>query len=333
MVLTTMQDVETLKTLEATGTVVRLESNARLNGLLDQLANMLASDPPTSLEQGRLTWMPLAQAVSDEVMGQIARTTVYSDWAAVLADHEHFFVATERVVPLDMFPVGDSVLGMMCQISHAVASDPKVLAAVASRSLLSRRIPLRRMAHVCSYDPGRTSMHEMDVIAATLNLDTRLAMEHHFYPTRRVAADLFSRSDLDILHFECHGTPDGLQVDHPYGPLLDVRELFSRNGPSTYFFLGCAVAAHAGAIAPYFSELGASAVIGSICPFRSGGDSGNVAESAFYDELYKGIVSGKSLAASLLAGRRAAGSQRIYYCAWLLFGQANLSFFKINFGR
>jgi len=172
----------------------------------------------------------------------------------------------------------------------------------------------------------------MDVISATLSLDNKMAIEHYFYPTKEVAAGLFQRGDIDILHFECHGTVDSLQVDNPYGAPIDVRDLHSSSGPSVYFFLGCNAGGDMNGVAPTFVQKGALASVGAYCGFLSGGNSGEVSVSAFYDALYQGLVAGDRLGESIRAGRNAAAPDRIYYCAWLLFGNPNVSFSAQKFG-
>jgi hypothetical protein len=72
--------------------------------------------------------------------------------------------------------------------------------------------------------------------------------------------------------------------------------------------------------------------LGAYCRFLSGGGSGKVSVSAYYDALYQELIGGKSLGASVKAGRRAAAPDRIYYCTWLLFGNPNLYFSKQRFG-
>ena len=138
------------------------------------------------------------------------------------------------------------------------------------------------------------------------------------YPSREVAAGLFGRADLDLLHFECHGTPTSLQIDHPFGEPCDVRSLQTADGPCTYFFLGCQVGAHIEAVAPVFVRRGARAAIGSYCKFLSGGDSGEVATSAFYDELYQGLLRGvRSPKSSRPGGEPPGPTGSITAGAWL----------------
>lgn len=92
------------------------------------------------------------------------------------------------------------------------------------------------------------------------------------------------------------------------------------------FFLGCEVGKHVDSLSPYFVKRGAKAALGSYSKFQSGGESGDVSTSLFYDGLYQGLLSGRSLGESVKLGREAASPDRIYYCAWLLFGNPNISF-------
>jgi hypothetical protein len=330
--LTTARDTDTLARLRGRGTVVPLILDADLHSTLNDLDARLDRYPPTSLARARTTWLPLARELGCLLSRQMAQAGVLAELDELPEQFSHVVLACERVIPADLIPCRDTLLGTQCVVSHVVA-EARELSALLIRSLARECVPLRRVAHVCTYDPGVTSLHEMDVVAATLRIDNKLAIEHYFYPPREIAAGLFGRADLDLLHFECHGTPTGLQIDHPSGELCDVRALRRAGGPCAYFFLGCQVGAHVDAVAPVFVRGGARVAIGSYCPFLSGGDSGDVATSSYYDALYQGLLSGTRIGEAVQTARRAAGPDRIYYCAWLLFGQAGLSFSTRPFGR
>jgi hypothetical protein len=333
MFLTTVRDGDTLGKLRNCGTVVPLALDTPLHSALDALDVALDRRPPTSLAKAKATWLPLARDLGDLLSQQIARAGAPAQWDRLPEQFSHIVLAAERVIPVDLIPCRDVLLGTECVISHSVAVEAQELSVVLLRSLESKRIPLRRIAHVCTYDAGETSLHDMDVVAATLKINNRLAIEHYFYPPQEVAAGLFNRSDLDLLHFECHGTPTSLQIDNPFGEPCDVRTLQTADGPRAYFFLGCQVGGHVEGVAPTFVRKGAKIAIGSYCTFLSGGDSGEVATSAYYDGLYQGLLSGARIGESVRAGRRAAGPNRIYYCAWLLFGDAGLTFSLRPIGR
>jgi hypothetical protein len=72
--------------------------------------------------------------------------------------------------------------------------------------------------------------------------------------------------------------------------------------------------------------------LGSYCRFQSGGESGDVSTRLFYDELYQGLLGGKSIGEALRLGREVASPDRIYYCSWLLFGNPNISFYFKPYG-
>jgi hypothetical protein len=304
-----------------------------LRSALDALDAALDRYPPTSLAKAGPALLSPARELGRLLSLQVARAGVPVEWDNLPEHFSHIMVAAERVIPVDMIPCRGTLLGTECVASHSVGADAPEVLAVLLRSFETQHISLRRIAHVCSYDPGVTSLYEMDVVAATLRINDKLAIEHHFYPSPEVAMGLCKRTDLDVLHFECHGTVTSLQIDNPFGELCDVRALQTADGPHVYFFLGCQVGGHIDGVAPAFVRHGAKAAIGSYCKFLSGGDSGEVATSTFYDGLYQGLLSGNTLGESLMAGRRAAGPDRIYYCAWLLFGNSNVSFSARRYGR
>jgi hypothetical protein len=240
-------------------------------------------------------------------------------------------VVSDRVLPLDLLPCRGSLLGTECVIGHyETGNEPRL---EFSRFLEGEVLPLRRIAHASTYYPGATSLGDLDVVAASLAIDNRLAIEHYFYPSEEVARGLFTRKDLDVLHFECHGTGKSLQIDNPDGIPIDIRQLYSSDGPCVYFFLGCCAGDTADSTAPVFVKKGAKAALGAYCAFLSGGSSADVSVTAFYTALYQGLVSGQTLGNSVKAGRRAAAPDRIYYCTWLLFGNPNIQFSTRWFGR
>lgn len=333
IVFTTVPDTGVLAKVANSGCVVPLVVDQPLHATLDALDAALNQYPPTSLAKANHAWLSTARELGRLLSLQAARAGIQVEWDRLPERFSHVVVAAERVIPVDMIPCRDSLLGTECVISHSVGADAPEVLVVLLRSLDPQHIALRRIAHVCTYDPGVTSLYEMDVVAATLRINNKLAIEHHFYPSAEFAKGMFKRPDLDVLHFECHGTVTSLQIDNPFGEPCDVRGLQTPDGPHVYFFLGCQVGGHVDGVAPSFVRGGAKAAIGSYCKFVSGGDSGKVATSVFYDGLYQGVLSGKSVGESLRAGRRAAGRDRIYYCAWLLFGNSNVRFSAARYGR
>jgi hypothetical protein len=313
--------------------VVPLPLDGELGDALGALDSELQRNPPTSLAKAKQTWLPYAQSLATAISSEFEKSGISTDWNLIPDHFGQVLVATERIVPIDLMPCRETLLGTECITSHSPLDEKKDVSANLLKALGRQKLPLRRIAHVCSYYPRTTSLHEMDVISATLSLDNKLAIEHYFYPSTDVASSLFRRSDLDILHFECHGTPTKLQIDNPDGDPLDIRGLYNLEGPSVYFFLGCEAGRDTESVAPSFVKKGARASIGSYCRFFSGGDSGEVRTSTFYDELYRGLVEGRSLGESSKAGRKASAPERVYYCGWLLFGNPNLSFVPVRFGR
>ncbi len=329
LALTTIRDVGKLNGLRDQGfCVIPLRLDSQLLHAIDSLDRALSRYPPVNLSLARLTWLPLAGDLANVLAIQAARAGECLKWDKCPERFSHIFVIAEKVIPVDLIPCQDSLLGIECVVAHAVAGNEDVAFSV----LESEKLPLRRIAHVCSYDPGSTSLHEMDVVSATLRLVNTMAIEHYFYPTAEVARGLFQRSDIDILHFECHGTAGTLQIDNPFGVPVSVCGLHSSSGPNVYFFLGCNSGADMNSVAPTFVKQGARASVGAYCEFLSGGNSGEVSTSAFYDALYQGLVAGVSLGESVRAGRKAAAPDRIYYCAWLLFGNPHVAFSVQKFG-
>jgi len=331
LALTTLHDSATVSSLHDQGcSVVPLILDHQLHNALDLLDSVLNRYPPTSLASAKRTWLPFAEKVGNLLTLQAAGAGESLEWDEIPGRFSRVLVISDRIIPVDLIPCRGTLLGIECIVAHI---GPRAEAdAQVARYLEDEELPLRRIAHVCSYDPGTTPLNKMDVISATLSLDNRLAIEHYFYPTKEVAAGLFQRGDIDILHFECHGTVSSLQVDNPYGIPIDVRDLHSSIGPSVYFFLGCSAGGDIAGVAPTFVRKGARASVGAYCRFLSGGSSGEVSVSSFYDTLYKKIVAGESLGESIRAGREAAAPDRIYYCAWLLFGNPSASFSVQKFG-
>jgi len=329
LVLTTLSDDNVLDGLREQGyCVVLLSVDEALQNSLDALDEGLRFYPPTSLNEAKDTWLPEAAEFAGRLAVQAVGSGEVLNWDVVPERFSHVFVVSERILPVDLIPCRGSVLGTECIIAHRAPESKLHPTSV----LGSEELPLRRIAHVSTYHPGSTSLHEMDVVSATLSIDNNLAIEHYFYPTKEVAMGLFRRSDLDILHFECHGTGTSLQVDNPYGDPVDVRELCASNGPSVYFFLGCSAGESIDSVASTFVKKGARGALGAYCGFLSGGGSGEVSISAYYDALYQGLIGGETLGASVKAGRRAASPGRIYYCTWLLFGNPNVHFSTQRFG-
>lgn len=330
-VLTSLRDTETLNALRNQGCcVLQLNLDDQLCRALDSLDDELDRKPPTSLAASKDAWLPLSEELARLLAVQAAGAGEFLDWQRFPDRFSHALVVSSRIIPIDLIPCRGSLLGIECIVSHA--SEGSEAASLLTEIMESARLPLRRIAHVCSYDPRPTTLHDMDVVAATLGLGSTMAIEHYFYPAQEVAAGLFQRSDVDILHFECHGTVHSLQVDNPHGTPIDVRGLFSSSGPSVYFFLGCNAGGDMDGTAPTFVRKGARASMGAYCGFLSGGDSGDVSESTFYDALYRGLIAGDSLGEAIRTARKAAAPGRIYYCTWLLFGNPNVTFKVQKFG-
>jgi len=330
LVFTTLSDVGVLNLREQGYCVICLSLDEPLQTSLDRLDRALRSYPPTNLSEANNTWMPEAAELARLIAIQAMSAGEIIDWDEIPERFFQVLVVSGRVLPIDLLPCRGSILGVECVIAHR-AAESEVLLQLAS-GLQRQELPLRRIAHVSTYHPGPTSLWEMDVVSATLSINNNLAIEHYFYPAKEVAAELFRRSDLDILHFECHGTGTSLQIDNPYGDPVDVRKLYVRDGPGVYFFLGCSAGGSINSVASTFVRKGARAALGAYCGFLSGGGSDDVSISAYYDSLYQGLVRGKSLGESVKAGRRAAAPGRIYYCAWLLFGDPNIRFSLQRFG-
>ncbi|HSS75714.1 MAG TPA: hypothetical protein VLV54_03125 [Thermoanaerobaculia bacterium] len=311
--------------------MIPLTIEGRLGAAIDALDWAITRHPPTSSARGEGTWFPLARKLALELSRQATTIGVSIDWDIVPNLFHQILIASKRIIPIDLISCGEGLLGAESVIAHIVAKEEELPGRILN-ALEEEEAPLRRIAHVCTYYPGSTSLHQMDVVSATLGLGNKLAIEHYFYPEQKVAMGLFGRADLDILHFECHGASSDLQIDTPYGVPFDVRQLYSSDGPSIYFFLGCNAGSDIDSTAPYFVQEGAKASIGSYCGFLSGGDSGAVSLSAYYDELYQGLISGKRLGDAVRAGRKAAFPGRVYYCAWLLFGNPNVRFSTKAFG-
>jgi len=331
LVLTTLHEFGMLNSLRAQGCCVTpLRMDSQLQSSLDELDRALSLHPPTSLAAARGTWLPLAEELGVILALQAASAGESLEWDKLPECFSHVLVISERIIPVDLVPCRGCLIGIECIVAHAFAGSEAT--AWLLKVLHGEKPSLRRIAHVCSYDPRPTTLHDMDVISATLGLSTPLAIEHYFYPTKEIAAGLFRRSDIDILHFECHGTITSLQIDNPYGMPIDVRDLYSDSGPIVYFFLGCNAGGKMNGVAPTFVKKGALASIGAYCRFLSGGSSGEVSVSAYYDALYQGLVAGDSLGEAVQAGRKAAAPDRIYYCSWLLFGNPNVIFSTQKFG-
>lgn len=330
LVFTTLSDGTILNGLREQGyCVVPLNMGEALQNSLDALDVKLRSYPPTSFDEAKDTWLPEAAEFAGQLVVQAGRAGEKLDWDEVPERFSHVLTVSERVLPVDLIPCCGSVLGTECVIAHR---PPEGETLHPASVLQSEELPLRRIAHVSSYYPGSTSLYELDVVSATLGITNNLAIEHYFYPTKETATGLFRRNDLDILHFECHGTGMSLQIDNPYGDPVDVRELWVSDGPSVYFFLGCSAGESIDSAASTFVKKGARGALGAYCRFLSGGTTGDVSLSAYYDALYQGLIGGRTLGASVKAGRRAAAPGRIYYCAWLLFGNPNVHFSRKKFG-
>jgi len=310
--------------------VVPLSMNESLRSCINALDAALQSHPPTSLDEAHATWLPQAAGLGDQLALQATSAGEVLDWSEVPDRFSQVLVVSDKILPVDLLPCRSALLGTECVIAHREIQGDSILGSISYFS--GEELPLRRIAHVCTYFPGATSLYEMDVVSATLGIDNKLAIEHYFYPTGDIAKGLFKRGDLDILHFECHGSATLLQVDNPYSPPVDVRDLYVSDGPSVYFFLGCSAGQGSDSVAATFVKKGARGAIGAYCRFLSGGASGNVSVSVYYDALYKGLIGGKTLGESVKAGRRAATPGRIYYCSWLLFGNPNVRFSVRQFG-
>lgn len=332
LVFTTLSDGGVLNSLREQGyCVIPLSLDEPIQASLDLLDRALRSYPPTNLDEANNTWMPEAAELACLIAIQAMGAGEIIDWDEIPERFSHILVVSRRVLPVDLLPCRGSVLGTECVIAHRAAESEPLLQLASG--LQREELPLRRIAHVSTYHPGSTSLWKMDVVSATLGINNNLAVEHYFYPTKEVAAGLFKRSDLDILHFECHGTGTSLQIDNPYGDPVDVRELYRSEGPGVYFFLGCRAGESIDSVASTFVRRGARAALGAYCGFLSGGGSDDVSISAYYDALYQSLIAGKSLGESVKAGRQAAAPGRIYYCAWLLFGSPNIRFSMQRFGE
>jgi hypothetical protein len=201
---------------------------------------------------------------------QIPTAELTNDWNSITEQFSQIFIASEKIIPLDLIPCCGTLLGTKCVIAQSVASNPSEIQAILLKSLKDEKIPLRRVAHVSTYYPGETPLYDVDVIAATLKIDNRFAVEHYIYPTSETAKNLFGRTDIDILHIESHGMDTSLQIDNPYGEIQDVRKFSTPDGPCTYFFLGCEVGKHIESVSPFFVKKGAKATLGSYSKFLSG---------------------------------------------------------------
>lgn len=203
---------------------------------LKLLDDKLRCDPPTSVTNAKSTWIPIAQELSSLVLKQISTSKLENDWNSITKRFSHIVIASEKIIPLDLVPCCETLLGTKCVIAHSVASNASEIQNILSKSLDAEKIPLRRVAHVSTYYPGETPLYEVDVIAATLKIDNRFAIERYIYPTSETVKKLFGRTDIDILHIESHGADTALQLNNPYGETQDVRNFFTPEGPCTYFF-------------------------------------------------------------------------------------------------
>ncbi len=188
MFLTTVRDGDTLGKLRDYGTVIPLDLDPSLHRALDALDIALDRCPPTSLAKAKATWLPMAREFGYLLSRQVARAGVLAQWDRLPEQFSHIVLAAERIIPVDLIPCRDMLLGTECVVSHSVAVETQELSAVLLRSLKSERIPLRRIAHVCTYSPGETTLYDMDVVAATLKINNWLAIERYFYLPREVAA-------------------------------------------------------------------------------------------------------------------------------------------------
>ncbi len=141
MFLTTVRDGDTLGKLRDYGTVIPLDLDPSLHRALDALDIALDRCPPTSLAKAKATWLPMAREFGYLLSRQVARAGVLAQWDRLPEQFSHIVLAAERIIPVDLIPCRDMLLGTECVVSHSVAVETQELSAVLLRSLKSERIP------------------------------------------------------------------------------------------------------------------------------------------------------------------------------------------------
>src|SRR6185295_6493644 len=177
LIFTTLPVVGIVRKLQEQGQcIVTLNVDDALRKCLDALDRALKHSPPTSLDEGRKTWLAQSADLGDQLANRAAGVGEDLIWDEVPNRFSHILVFTDRLLPIDLIPCRGSLLGTECIIAHR---DPEgaTLSDLINASQ-SEEVPLRRIAHVCAYNPGLTSLHEMDVVSATLRIDNNLAIEH-----------------------------------------------------------------------------------------------------------------------------------------------------------
>jgi hypothetical protein len=244
-----------------------------------------------------------------------------------LTQYDEVQVISSRSVPIDLIRADGVPLGLRVVISHVVAADRGKLEQLLKRESEDRTRDLNHAALLAIADlPPSVSRRDHDIVKAALKLSDRITVDIAIEPRTDESLSYLARKDIQILHIDTHGTPDGIELGSRDRRFLPVQELPNPIQIPFLLLVGCSTGSGDRSLGPQLVQRGASAVLGMAFDFRSGAPSGgSISDPTFYDTLWDALLGGQTVGSAVLKAKKTL-PENIYSAIWLLFGDADLKF-------